>query len=157
MHFVNTDLWDTAKLHIIMSIAMYDYSSWWRSMTTNKNKSEPSMSLCQDLVDFIPFVSFLEVVDHIMAVVRVFGHYLHSLMLKTQWLTSLEARFLTGWWGAIYWQMKIVAAKMIGMPLTVDCWRPGIWWWDYWCSSRSHCCGWVCRYWCQCREWAWQY
>ena len=31
------------------------------------NKWEPSMSLCQDLVDFIPFVSFLQVVDHIMA------------------------------------------------------------------------------------------
>ena len=67
VHFVNTDLWDTAKLHRIMSIAMYDYSLCWRAMTTNKNKSEPSMSLCQDLVDFIPFVSFLELVDHIMA------------------------------------------------------------------------------------------
>ena len=67
VNFVNTDLWDTAKLHRIMSIAMYDYSLWWRAMTTNKNKSEPSMSLCQDLVDFIPFVSFLEIVDHIMA------------------------------------------------------------------------------------------
>ena len=67
VHFVNTDLWDTAKLHRIMSIAMYDYSLWWRAMTTNKNKSEPSVSMCQDLVDFIPFVSFLEVVNHIMA------------------------------------------------------------------------------------------
>ena len=87
--------------------------------------------------------------------VRVFGHYLHSLMLKTQWLKSLEAKFLTGWWEAIYWQM-IVAAKMLGKPLSVDCWRPGIWW-DSWCSSRCHCYGWVCRYWCQCCEWAWQY
>ena len=61
------EMWDTAKLHRIMSIAIYDCSLWWRAMTTNKNKSEPNMSLCQDLVDFIPFVSFLEVVDHIMA------------------------------------------------------------------------------------------
>ena len=52
---------------------------------------------------------------------------------------------------------KIVAAKMIGMPLPVDCLRPGIWWWDAWCSSRCHCNGWVCRHWCQCCEWAWQY
>ena len=47
---------------------------------------------------------------------------------------------------------KIVAAKIIGMPLPVDCWRAGIWWWDSWCSSRCHCYGWVCRYWCQCCE-----
>ena len=29
VHSVNSDLWDTAKLHKIMSIAMYDYSLWW--------------------------------------------------------------------------------------------------------------------------------
>ena len=64
-------------------------------MTTNQNKSEPSMSLCQDLVDFIPFVSFLDVVDHIMA-----GYSLLSLLALTyaeNTVTSLEARFLTGW------------------------------------------------------------
>ena len=63
VHFVNTDLWDTDKLRSIMHIIMYDYLLLWRAMTTYKNKSEPSMSLCQDLVDFIPF----EVVDRIMA------------------------------------------------------------------------------------------
>ena len=36
------------------------------------------MSLCQDSVDFIPFVSFLEVVDHIMA-----GLSLWSLLALT--------------------------------------------------------------------------
>ena len=160
VHFVNTDLWDTAKFHRIMSIAMYDYSLWWRAVTTNENKSERSMSLCQDLVDFILFVSFLKVVDHTMA-----GWSLWSLLA----LTYAENTMTHIFGGKVsYWVVrghlladngleKIVAAKMIGMPLPVDCWRPGIWWWDSWCSSRYHCYEWVCRYWCQCCEWAWQY
>ena len=159
MHFVNTDLWDTAKLYSIIPIVMCDYSLWWRAMTTSKHKSEPSMSLCQDLEDSIPCVSFLEVVDLIMA-----GYSLWSLLA----LTYAENTVTHIFGGTVSYRVvrghlladddlnKIVAAKMLGMPLPVDCWRPGIWWWDSWCSSRCHCYGWVCRYWCQSCEWAWQ-
>ena len=160
VHFFNTDLWDTAELHRIMPIAMYDYSLWWRAMTTNKNKLEPSMSLCQDLVDFIPFYEFpwdsrshhgrLE--SLVITCTHLCWNYSDSHLWRQGFLLGGE-RPSTGRW----WSQENRSCQDDWDTLPVDCWRPGIWWWDSWCSSRYHCYGWVCRYWCQCCEWAWQY
>ena len=96
--------------------------------------------VCHCAKTFITFVSFLEVVE----VTHIFGGKVSYWVMRGHLLADDDLK-------------KLVASKMIGMPLPVDCSRPGIWWWDSWCSSRCHCYGWVCRYWCQCCEWAWQY
>ena len=65
VHFVNTDLWDMqSSIESCPSPCMIiQYGAW----PPTKINQKPIMSLHQDLVDFIPFVSFLGVVDHIMA------------------------------------------------------------------------------------------
>ena len=62
------------------------------------------MSLCQDLVDFIPFVSFLEVVE----VTHIFGGKVSYWVVRGHLLADDDLK-------------KLVASKMIGMPLPVDC------------------------------------
>ena len=113
-------------------------------MTTNKNKSEPSMSLCQDfhiLCEFpwssrshhgrLEFWSLLALTYAENTVTHIFGDKVPYWVVRGHLLADDDLK-------------KTVPAKMIGMPLPVDCWRTGIWWWDSWCSSRCHCYGYEC-------------
>ena len=84
----NTDLCDTAKHCSTMFIFMYDHPLWWKSIIIIiKNKPEPSnlQGIVMRLGGFHTLLNLLEIASW---QVRVFGHYLHLLMLKTQWPTS---------------------------------------------------------------------
>ena len=92
----DTDLYDTTKCYSIMFIFMYDHALWWKSIIIIKNKTEPSKLHC--IVLRLGGFHTLKICLRLWITswqARVSGHYLHLLMLKTQWLTTLEAMFLT--------------------------------------------------------------
>ena len=77
----NTDLCDTAKHCSTMFILMYDHPLWWKPIITIENKPEPSNlhGILLRLGGFHTLINLLEIASW---QVRVFGHYLHLLMLK---------------------------------------------------------------------------
>ena len=85
----DTDLWDTAKHYSTMLIFMYDHPLWWKSIIIIKNELEPSNLHC-----FVPRRDGFHTLRLCFRwwitswQLRVSGHYLHLLKLKTQWLTS---------------------------------------------------------------------
>ena len=63
-HCVNTDLCDTVKCYSTMSIFTFDQLLWWMTMTTIKNKQEPSLhGIMLRLVGFHTPASYLEAVS----------------------------------------------------------------------------------------------
>ena len=65
----NTDLCDTAEHFSTMFIFMYDHPLWWKSIIIIKNKPKPRHlhGNVLRLGGFHTLISFLQVVDHIMA------------------------------------------------------------------------------------------